>query len=123
MIKVKILLAGLFALAAIPTSQATTAGEIQIPFSLGKGQLLYEKYCSACHGVQLDGSEQGPPLIHPFYKPPHHDDRSFYRAALEGVGQHHWEFGDMPAVEGMTAGKMDSLLPYIRYYQQQKGLY
>jgi hypothetical protein len=29
----------------------------------------------------------------------------------------------MPAIQGMTPGKMDSLLPYLRYYQQQKGLY
>ena len=116
-------LAGLFALATVFSGRITAAEEIQIPFSLGKGQLLYEKYCSSCHGLRLEGSNQGPPLIHPFYKPSHHGDDSFYRAALEGIRQHHWNFGDMPAVEGMTPGKMDSLLPYIRYYQREKGLY
>ena len=105
------------------SSAVTAADEVVIPFSLGKGQLLYEKYCSTCHGLQLEGSKQGPPLIHPYYKPSHHGDKAFYRAALEGVRQHHWEFGDMPAVEGMTPGKMDSVVPYVRYYQQQKGLY
>jgi len=29
----------------------------------------------------------------------------------------------MPPVEGMTAKKMDSLVPYVRYNQQQKKLY
>ena len=105
------------------SSAVPAADEVVIPFSLGKGQLLYEKYCSTCHGLQLEGSKQGPPLIHPYYKPSHHGDNAFYRAALEGVRQHHWEFGDMPAVEGMTPGKMDSVVPYVRYYQQQKGLY
>jgi hypothetical protein len=42
---------------------------------------------------------------------------------LQGVKQHQWEFGDLPAVEGMTPKKMDSLVPYVRYYQQQKKLY
>ncbi len=96
---------------------------VQIPFSLAKGQTLYEKYCSSCHGLQLDGTDKGPPLVHAFYKPSHHGDKSFYRAVLQGTKQHHWEFGDMEPVAGMTRGKMDSLLPYIRYYQQQKKLY
>ena len=103
---------------------ASIAGEsVQIPFKLAKGQLLYEKYCSSCHGVQLDGTDKGPPLVHSFYKPSHHGDKSFYRAALQGVKQHHWNFGDMKPVAGMTPKKMDSVVPYVRYYQQQKQLY
>ena len=102
---------------------AIAAEQIEIPFKLAKGQVLYEKYCSSCHGMQLDGSDKGPPLVHPYYKPSHHGDKAFYRAALNGVKQHHWNFGDMPPVAGMTPGKMDSVLPYVRYYQQQKKLY
>lgn len=102
---------------------AISAEDIEIPFNLAKGQVLYEKYCSSCHGLQLNGSDQGPPLVHPFYKPSHHGDKSFYRAVLQGVKQHHWNFGDMPPVAGMTPKKMDSLLPYLRYYQQQKKLF
>ena len=108
--------------AALPRIAVAT-DSIEIPFELGRGQLLYEKYCSSCHGLALDGSEQGPPLVHDFYKPSHHGDKSFYRAVLQGVRQHHWNFGDMPPVQGMTQGKMDKVLPFIRYYQQQKGLY
>ena len=103
---------------------STIAAEsIEIPFSLAKGQMLYEKNCSTCHGQQLNGTNQGPPLIHPFYRPSHHGDKSFYRAALQGTKQHHWNFGDMPPVEGMTSKKMDSLVPYVRFYQQKKKLY
>ena len=109
----------------VPTMAGTlkAAEKVEIPFHLGKGQLLYEKYCSSCHGLQLNGSDKGPPLLHPFYKPSHHGDQSFYRAALQGVQQHHWGFGNMAPVEGMTTEKMDSLVPYVRYYQQQKELY
>ncbi|MDH3763970.1 MAG: cytochrome c [Gammaproteobacteria bacterium] len=110
-------------LAAVIAHSSAAANEVEIPFELAKGQILFEKYCSGCHGLQLDGSDQGPPLIHPFYKPSHHGDKSFYRAVLQGVRQHHWNFGDMKPVEGMTRGKMDSVVPFIRYYQQQKKLY
>ena len=105
------------------TGTIKAAEEVEIPFHLGKGQLLYEKFCGSCHGVQLNGSDKGPPLLHSFYKPSHHGDQSFYRAVLQGVPQHHWEFGNMSSVAGMTAKKMDSLMPYVRYYQQQKKLY
>ncbi len=110
-------------LVPLTTGTIKAAEEIQIPFHLGKGQMLYQKYCSSCHGAELNGSDKGPPLIHPFYKPSHHGDKSFYRAALQGARQHHWEFGDMPAVAEMTPGKMDKLVPYVRYYQQQKKLF
>jgi len=107
----------------LTTGTIKAAEEIPIPFHLGKGQMLYQKYCSSCHGAELNGSDKGPPLIHPFYKPSHHGDKSFYRAALQGTRQHHWEFGDMPAVAGMTSKKMDRLVPYVRYYQQQNKLF
>lgn len=110
----------LLSLHAAPT---LAAEEVEIPFHLAKGQMLYEKYCSSCHGLQLDGSDEGPPLIHAFYKPSHHGDKSFYRAVLKGVKQHHWNYGDMEPVAGMTPNKMDRLMPYVRYYQQQKKLF
>ena len=114
---------GIFLLMPFIGIQARAAEQIEIPFHLGKGQLLYEKYCSSCHGLDLNGSDQGPPLLHPFYKPSHHGDKAFYRATLQGAKQHHWEFGDMKPVDGMTREKMDSVVPYVRYYQQQKKLY
>jgi len=114
---------GIFLLMPLIGTQTRAAEQIEIPFHLGKGQVLYEKYCSSCHGIDLSGSDEGPPLLHPFYKPSHHGDKAFYRAALQGTKQHHWEFGDMPPVEGMTQKKMDSLVPYVRYYQQQKKLF
>ena len=42
------------------TGTINAAEEVEIPFHLGKGQLLYEKYCSSYHGQQLTGSDQGP---------------------------------------------------------------
>ena len=119
----KFLLVSLVLSAVCAAATVSAADEIEIPFEMARGQLLYEKYCSSCYGLQLDGSDQGPPLVHPFYKPSHHSDKSFYRAVLQGTKQHHWNFGDMKPVEGMTPKKMDAVIPFVRYYQRQKKLY
>jgi cytochrome c2 len=119
----KFLLVSLVLSAVFAAATVSAADEIEIPFEMARGQLLYDKYCSSCHGLQLDGSDQGPPLVHPFYKPSHHSDKSFYRAVLQGTKQHHWNFGDMKPVEGMTPKKMDAVIPFVRYYQRQKKLY
>jgi mono/diheme cytochrome c family protein len=108
---------------AVFSLSAYSSEEMNIPFRYAKGQVLFEKYCSACHGANLTGTEKGPPLLHSFYKPSHHGDAAFYRAALKGVKAHHWNFGDMPPVPGMDERKIKSIVPYIRYYQQQKKLY
>lgn len=97
--------------------------DIAVPFRYAKGQLLFESNCAGCHAANLSGTDQGPPLVHPFYKPSHHSDASFLRAGLNGVRAHHWHFGDMPAIIGMTESKMKSIIPYIRFYQQAKKLY
>lgn len=102
---------------------ALGAENIDIPFRYAKGQVLFEQKCSSCHGESMTGSDKGPPLLHSFYKPSHHNDASFYRAGLKGVKAHHWNFGDMPPVPGMTERKMKNIISYIRYYQQQKKLY
>lgn len=110
-------------LLAFILSPAQAQTDINIPFKYAKGQMLFDENCSACHGSNLTGSDQGPPLLHPFYKPSHHGDASFYRAALKGVKSHHWNFGDMPAVEGMSKQKMDRIIPYVRFVQKQKKLF
>lgn len=98
------------------------AAEPKIPFVHAKGSKLYQDNCAICHGKTLNGTNQGPPLLHPFYKPSHHADFTFYRAALKGVQAHHWEFGDMPPVEGISREDMDAVVPFIRWYQKEKGL-
>lgn len=119
----KLLIYAILSSALLGAGPAQPSETVEIPFALAQGQVLYEKYCSSCHGVELDGTDEGPPLVHAFYKPSHHGDRAFYRAALQGTRQHHWQFGDMRPVEGITMKKMDRIVPYVRYYQQQKKLF
>ncbi|MBF0381679.1 MAG: cytochrome c [Magnetococcales bacterium] len=83
---------------------------------------IYQEKCSECHGKWARGSDKGPSLLHPFYKPSHHGDESFYRAALFGVRQHHWPFGNMPPVEGMTRKSMEPVVSFLRWWQKENGI-
>ena len=94
-----------------------------VPFKYGLGRSKYVDMCSSCHGAWGDGSEKGPPLMHSFYKPSHHPDAAFYRAVLNGVKAHHWNFGNMPPVIGATSKDVDSILPFIRWLQRERKVY
>ena len=87
------------------------------------GQRIFENTCTACHGTNAVGVEgAGPPLIHVIYEPSHHADESFQRAVANGVRSHHWSFGDMPPVEGLTRGDVAMVISYIREIQRANGI-
>jgi len=90
---------------------------------LMSGKSLFDKYCSTCHGVKGSGSKQGPPLVHKIYRPDHHADISFQFAAKKGVRSHHWEFGNMPKVNGVNEDDVDKIIKYIRGLQKEAGIY
>lgn len=104
-------------------SAGETTAEIKVPFKFGLGKSLYEENCGSCHGVWGKGSDSGPPLMHKFYIPSHHGDEAFYRAALTGVRSHHWNFGDMPPVPGISRRALDKIVPYIRWLQKETKVY
>ncbi len=87
------------------------------------GQRIFATTCATCHGengVGVEGS--GPPLIHEIYRPNHHADEAFQRAVATGVRSHHWPFGNMPPVEGMTRGDVAMVVAYIREIQRANGI-
>ena len=83
---------------------------------------LYATNCAACHGQGGAGSDKGPPLIHKIYEPGHHADASFYRAVSQGVRSHHWPFGDMPPVDGLSDDEVGRIFPYVRELQRAAGI-
>jgi len=88
------------------------------------GQNAYESACAACHGPNAAGTKGvAPPLIHRIYEPGHHADESFQRAVANGVRSHHWQFGDMPPVSGLTRGDVIMIIAYIRELQQANGIH
>ncbi|RYG89795.1 c-type cytochrome [Loktanella sp. IMCC34160] len=101
--------------------------EVTVPEMLGGnaefGKLAFDTYCVDCHGQNAAGRDgYGPPLIHKIYEPSHHGDMAFLLAARNGVRAHHWRFGDMPPVEGITEGEVAAIVAYIRRLQQVNGI-
>ena len=86
------------------------------------GRALFDANCAACHGVNAAGSDQGPPLVHRIYEPSHHGDMAFVLAARQGVRAHHWRFGNMPAVEGVSEEDILQITAYVRALQRANGI-
>ena len=92
------------------------------PPELASGKTLFEQNCSVCHGPAGDGTPQGPPLVHIIYEPNHHADAAFILAARNGVRAHHWRFGDMAPLPGVTDAMVLEIVGYIRWLQRQVGI-
>ncbi|MDF0602771.1 cytochrome c [Psychromarinibacter sp. C21-152] len=90
--------------------------------TLAAGERAFEANCAACHGAQAGGTDKGPPLVHRIYEPSHHADYAFRMAVRNGVRQHHWKFGDMPPVEGMTDEEVTRITAHVRALQQEAGI-
>lgn len=86
------------------------------------GQALFEAKCALCHGDYATGTEKGPPLIHPFYHPDDHGDEAIVAAVRNGIMAHHWEFGPMPPVPGITDQEISHLIAFIRELQRANGI-
>ncbi|WP_298963352.1 cytochrome c [uncultured Roseibium sp.] len=87
------------------------------------GERLFNESCASCHGANAAG-QQGiaPPLVHKIYEPGHHADGAFFLAVKQGVRAHHWPFGDMPPVEGLTQRDVERIVAYIRLLQRANGI-
>ena len=114
-----------------PQSASAPVDEIQVmlrelsatsPPEVAEGKALFGQNCSVCHGPAADGTTQGPPLIHIIYEPSHHADAAFVLAARNGVRAHHWRFGDMPPLPGVTDEMVGQILLYIRWMQREVGI-
>ncbi len=86
------------------------------------GQIAFEENCASCHGQNAAGTEQGPPLVHKIYEPAHHADFAFVRAVRGGVQSHHWRFGNMPRVDGVTDNQLTWITQYVREMQRANGI-
>ena len=87
------------------------------------GKVAYEAKCAICHGANAAGPDGvAPPLVHKIYEPSHHGDAAFLLAAKNGVRAHHWRFGNMPPVEGVTDGDVKMIVAYVRELQRANGI-
>ena len=87
------------------------------------GKAAFDANCASCHGANAAGQDGvAPPLVHIIYEPNHHGDRAFYLAAQQGVRAHHWPFGDMPPVEGVSEAEIGRIVAYVRTLQRANGI-
>ncbi|GBL39087.1 MAG: cytochrome c [Nitrospira sp.] len=116
-----VLVLGLF-VACDSSQPKQAAGGGPSPAELQAGEAKFTANCAACHGSQAAGTGHGPPLVHKIYEPNHHGDAAFQRATANGVKAHHWEFGNMPKIEGVTPEDVDQIVQYVRWLQRQAGI-
>lgn len=113
-------------LAGSATAQQLDPNAVVLPEMtprLNMGKMSYELFCAACHGVNTAGTDKGPTFLHRVYHPGHHGDGAFFAAPKQGVRAHHWPFGDMPPVEGVTDAHLQAILEYVRAMQKANGVF
>lgn len=91
------------------------------PTSIAAGESLYMANCAECHGEDLRGTDQGPSFLSVVYEPGHHPDESFQLAVMRGVQPHHWNFGPMLPVEGLTTQEVAAIVEFVRDRQDAEG--
>lgn len=88
-----------------------------------EGEALFNASCAQCHGTNAAGQDGiAPPLVHIIYEPNHHADAAFLLAVKNGVRAHHWRFGDMPPVEGVSDEDATKIVAYVRELQRANGI-
>ncbi|MCB2222762.1 MAG: cytochrome c [Actinobacteria bacterium] len=86
------------------------------------GAVVWEARCAGCHGASGEGADHGPPLVDAIYAPGHHADLSFWLAVRNGVRAHHWDFGPMPAIGGVSDAQVADLVAFVRALQEAAGI-
>jgi mono/diheme cytochrome c family protein len=105
------------------SSRGTQGGPTtEVDAQAGEGQALFEANCAGCHGQDLRGTDSGPPFLHPVYAPDHHSDEAFFAAVERGAQQHHWEYGPMPPIPGLSNSEVAAIVGYTRGVQETEGL-
>lgn len=110
-----------------PATAPSALAMVTIPATLSEnasiGARLFEAKCLSCHGANAQGQAGvAPPLVHKIYEPSHHGDEAFQRAVDQGVRAHHWRFGDMPPVQGLSRGDVAMIVINIREIQIANGI-
>ena len=109
-----------------PSAQQLDSDSIKLPemtLRLDLGKANYDTYCAKCHGINTAGTDKGPTFLHRVYHPGHHGDAAFMIAPKQGARAHHWKFGDMKPVPGVTDAELKTIVDYVRALQMANGIF
>lgn len=128
---VLVAVAGWYQFGRAPVPHAVAGGtivpNITVPELAGNaliGSRIFAANCAACHGEKAGGLDgAGPPLVHKIYEPSHHGDASFLLAVRNGVRSHHWKFGNMAPVEGLSDADVAMVVEFVRAVQRENGVF
>lgn len=98
--------------------------QVHLPAGLkGDGMRAYRRACARCHGDIAQGKDGiAPPLVHVIYGQAALSDAAVEKAMRQGVGAHHWPFGNMPAIEGLSDQQIVDIIQFLRALQQANGI-
>ena len=107
--------------------QGAPLAKVAVPARLSAeaqiGKRGFDAKCAQCHGQNAAGQNGiAPPLVHQIYRPAHHADAAFFFAARNGVRAHHWNFGNMPPIAGLTDADIKYIVRYVRELQRENGI-
>ena len=105
-----------------PIVEVSVPTDLSANAQIGKG--AFEAKGAECHGANAAGQNGvAPPLVHKIYEPSHHSDMAFVLAAKNGVRSHHWNFGNMPPVKGLTDADVKMVTQFVRELQEANGIF
>lgn len=105
-------------------SELPSANELVVkaPAAFSEGEGLFNNNCAACHGIGAQGTDRGPTFLSKIYEPGHHGDGAFRLAVKKGVRAHHWNFGNMPKIRGLSSEEVSQIIAYVRWIQRENGI-
>jgi mono/diheme cytochrome c family protein len=119
-----VVLAAVFAVVAAAcggSQDAETGIPVQNSDLVAAGDVSYQANCAECHGSDLRGTDMGPSHLSVVYVPGHHGDQAFVVAARVGVRAHHWDFGNMESIEGLSDDDLTAIIAFVRENQRIEG--
>ena len=99
------------------------AGPADLSETARQGKTVFDTNCAQCHGPEATGTNLGPSFIDRIYHPGHHGDAAFHLAATRGVRQHHWNFGNMLPVPGVSETQVGQVICYVRHLQLTNNIF
>jgi mono/diheme cytochrome c family protein len=115
-----VILAFLFLAACSPVPGTVEVDE-QDAALVEQGEPLYQQHCAECHGTDLRGTDIGPSPLSVVYEPNHHGDGAFLAAVSRGSPSHHWDFGPMPPIPGLSQEDVAAITAFVREQQRING--